>query len=105
MSDGLDDMAVGEGSIVRRKPDGSFECVPDEVTVEEPLEIRLGGASLAITMRTPGHDEELTAGFLLAEGLIRDKADVQNIEPAAADSLGNIVEVTLSPNAATPKLE
>ena len=44
--------------------------VDDEVAVEEPLEIRVDGAPLAVTMRTPGHDEELAAGFLYGEGLI-----------------------------------
>jgi FdhD protein len=42
----------------------------DEVAVEEPLEIRVDGAPLAVTMRTPGHDEELALGFLYGEGLI-----------------------------------
>ena len=42
----------------------------DEVAVEEPLEIRVDGAPLAVTMRTPGHDEELALGFLHGEGLI-----------------------------------
>ena len=41
----------------------------DVVAVEEPLEIRIGGTAVAVTMRTPGHDEELALGFLLAEGL------------------------------------
>jgi FdhD protein len=41
---------------------------PDEVAVEEPLEIRVGGEPIAVTMRTPGHDEELALGFLLSEG-------------------------------------
>jgi FdhD protein len=44
--------------------------VPDEVAVEEPLEIRVDGAPLAVTMRTPGQDEELAAGFLHGEGLV-----------------------------------
>src|SRR6059058_215830 len=44
--------------------------VRDEVAVEEPLEIRVAGEPLAVTMRTPGHDEELAAGFLYGEGLI-----------------------------------
>ena len=44
--------------------------VSDEVAVEEPLEIRVDGAPLAVTMRTPGHDEELALGFLYGEGLI-----------------------------------
>jgi FdhD protein len=42
----------------------------DEVAVEEPLEVRVDGAALAVTMRTPGHDEELAAGFLHGEGLL-----------------------------------
>ncbi len=42
----------------------------DEVAVEEPLEIRVDGRPLAVTMRTPGHDEELALGFLYGEGLI-----------------------------------
>ena len=46
--------------------------VSDEVAVEEPLEIRVDGAALAVTMRTPGHDEELALGFLYGEGLITE---------------------------------
>ena len=42
----------------------------DEVAVEEPLEIRVDGRPLVVTMRTPGHDEELALGFLYGEGLI-----------------------------------
>ena len=43
--------------------------VEDRVAVEEPLEIRVAGAPLAVTMRTPGHDEELALGFCVSEGL------------------------------------
>ena len=46
----------------------------DLVVVEEPLEIRVGGKPLVVTMRTPGNDEELAAGFLHAEGMIAGKA-------------------------------
>src|ERR1700745_751765 len=52
---------------VLRLPAGTTE--PDRVAVEEPLEIRIGGAPVAVTMRTPGHDEELALGFCLSEGL------------------------------------
>jgi FdhD protein len=52
---------------VVRLPDGRTE--PDHVAVEEPLEIRIGGRPVAVTMRTPGHDEELALGFCLSEGL------------------------------------
>jgi FdhD protein len=62
----------------------------DEVAVEEPLEIRVAGEALAVTMRTPGHDEELALGFLHGEGLI-------GTEPRAAgptaDLAANVVEV------------
>jgi FdhD protein len=53
---------------VVRLPDGRTER--DHVAVEEPLEIRIGGVPVAVTMRTPGHDEELVLGFLRGEGLI-----------------------------------
>jgi FdhD protein len=52
---------------VLRLPAGSTER--DRVAVEEPLEIRIGGRPVAVTMRTPGHDEELALGFCLSEGL------------------------------------
>ena len=52
---------------VVRLPDGRTER--DHVAVEEPLEIRIGGVPVAVTMRTPGHDEELALGFCLSEGL------------------------------------
>lgn len=88
---------IGAGTIVRRKADGNFECVTDDVAIEEPLEIRIGGKSVAITMRTPGHDEELAAGFLLSEGLIRSHADLRSVERCALpSSLGNVVNVALA---------
>jgi FdhD protein len=52
---------------VVRLPGGREE--PDQVAVEEPLEIRIGGEPVAVTMRTPGHDDELALGFCLTEGL------------------------------------
>lgn len=63
--------------------------VADEVAVEEPLEIRAGGRPVAVTMRTPGHDEELALGFLYGEGL------VERALPAGPppDLAANIVEV------------
>jgi FdhD protein len=63
--------------------------VRDEVAVEEPLEIRVGGEALAVTMRTPGNDEELALGFLVGEGLI----DAPRAAGPPADLAGNIVEV------------
>jgi FdhD protein len=62
---------------------------PDVVAIEEPLEIRVDGAPLAVTMRTPGHDEELALGFLYGEGLIDGPREAGLTEDFAA----NIVEV------------
>jgi len=56
---------------VVRVPEGD---ATDVVTVEEPLEIRIGGRPVAVTMRTPGHDEELALGFALSEGLRPESA-------------------------------
>lgn len=61
----------------------------DEVAVEEPLEIRVDGQALAVTMRTPGHDEELALGFLYGEGLI----DGPRHAGPTSDFAANIVEV------------
>src|SRR5581483_23468 len=63
--------------------------VEDEVAVEEPLEIRVDGSPLTVTMRTPGHDEELALGFLLGEGLIDGPREAGPTE----DFASNIVEV------------
>jgi FdhD protein len=62
----------------------------DRIAIEEPLEIRVGGAALAITMRTPGHDEELAVGFLHGEGLLA--GPVRAVGPTD-DLAANIVEV------------
>ena len=65
----------------------------DEVAVEEPLEIRVAGRPLAVTMRTPGHDEELALGFLHGEGLI----DGPRVAGPPADLAANTVEVAGPP--------
>src|SRR5262249_15472634 len=61
----------------------------DHVAIEEPLEIRVDGEPLAVTMRTPGDDEELAAGFLFGEGLIDDAPRVA----PPADLAANTIEV------------
>ncbi len=61
---------------IRRYRDGAFVSRVDTVAGEEPLEIRIGGDALTVTMRTPGHDIELVHGFLYAEGIIRTAADI-----------------------------
>jgi FdhD protein len=71
---------------------GPRERTHDELAVEEPLEIRVDGQPLAVAMRTPGEDEELAAGFLAGEGLIRGRDEIESIGPTA-DLAANVVEV------------
>jgi FdhD protein len=59
--------------------------IEDEVAVEEPLEIRVDGEPLAVTMRTPGHDEELAVGFLFTEGLIEGRRHVDSVARCPQD--------------------
>jgi len=95
-----EEQGIGAGSVIRRKPDGTYECVTDEVAVEEPLEIRIGQDPLAVTMRTPGNDEELAAGFLLSEGIVRARSDLREIGRCTLPaSLGNVLNVTLAAGA------
>ncbi|MEA2637584.1 MAG: FdhD protein [Chloroflexota bacterium] len=76
----------------------------DEVSTEEPLEIRIGDVSLSVTMRTPGEDFDLAAGFLITEGIVAaaGEIDAMRMCPDAAAETGelNVVEVSLSPAAA-----
>jgi FdhD protein len=85
---------IGAGSIIRRNQNGEHECVSDEVAVEEPLEIRIGGEAVATTMRTPGNDEELAAGFLHSEGIVRNRADLN----ALSSTSENVINVELAPS-------
>ncbi len=73
----------------------------DTLVREEPLEIRIRGRGIAVTMRTPGADAELAAGFLLTEGLIRSRADLVEIAHCGrgeAALLGNTLNVFLAPH-------
>src|SRR5438045_2744376 len=65
---------IGAGSILRRKENGKYDCMTDEVAIEEPLEIRIAGSAIATTMRPPGHDEGLTACFLWSEAIVHRAA-------------------------------
>jgi FdhD protein len=77
---------------IERVRDGARDRVEDEVAIEEPLEIRVDGRALAVTMRTPGEDEELAVGFLAGEGLIADAADVESAGPTE-DFAANTIDV------------
>jgi FdhD protein len=69
----------------------------DEVAREEPLEIRVRGRAVSVTMRTPGHDQELAFGFLLSEGIIRRQEDMIRAEPCGRNDDGNLLNVVLAP--------
>ena len=78
----------------------------DAVAIEEPLEIRVGGRSVAVVMRTPGHDRELAAGFLLTEGIVRGRDDILDVvrcggAEGSREPAENIVDVLLAPGVAT----
>ncbi len=97
---------------IDRVEGGAASTVDDAIAIEEPLEIRLGYArpeggrgerSISITMRTPGNDEELAAGFLFTEGIIREAADIVGIGPCgppAMNGLINVVRVELADSVA-----
>ncbi|MEX1017276.1 MAG: formate dehydrogenase accessory sulfurtransferase FdhD [Phycisphaeraceae bacterium] len=72
----------------------------DALAVEALLELRIQGRALSVTMRTPGYDPELAAGFLLSEGLIRSKDDMHAIDTCARDVEGNVVNIYLKPHVA-----
>ena len=102
-------MTASSSAITVKKIAGnSANSVADHVAVEEPLEIRLGyltpagrtAKSVSITMRTPGSDFELAAGFLFSESIVENHSDIENMEhcgPAAPDTgTHNIVRVDLA---------
>jgi FdhD protein len=94
---------------VRRYTDGAFVSAQDTVAGEEPLELRVAGRQLTLTMRTPGHDVELAHGYLFAEGVIAAASDVRTIRYCdGVDEAGrntyNALDVTLSADR-TPALD
>jgi FdhD protein len=84
---------------------------PETLVVEEPLEIRVNGTPVTVTMRTPGSDVQLAQGFLLTEGVITQRAEVLTVRycrgaetPDGANSY-NVLDVTLAENVPTPGLD
>ena len=91
------DAAVTAVQMLRLSREGIAEKRSDDTAREEPLEIRVEGRSVAVVMRTPGHDEELTAGFLVTEGVVQKPRDILEITqcPVTTESKGNVVDVLL----------
>lgn len=81
---------------------------PETLAVEEPLEIRLGGVPLTVTMRTPGSDIELAQGFLLTEGIIGGRDDVVAARYCGSQDSANtynVLDVTLAPDVPPPAVD
>ena len=86
---------------------------PETLVVEEPLEIRVNGTAVTVTMRTPGSDIELAQGFLLTEGVIASREDVLTIRycdgrdgtDAQAANTYNVLDVTRAPGVRPPDLD
>ncbi|MGR3932878.1 formate dehydrogenase accessory sulfurtransferase FdhD [Streptomyces sp. BRA346] len=100
---------VTERRRVIRLRDGVVSPRPDTLVAEEPLEIRLNGRPLAITMRTPGDDFALAAGFLVSEGVLGSADELANIVYCAGatedgSNTYNVVDVKLAPGVPVPDI-
>ncbi|MDQ0964499.1 FdhD protein [Streptomyces sp. B4I13] len=100
---------VTERRRVLRIRDGAPSTRPDTLVAEEPMEIRLDGRPLAVTMRTPGDDFALAAGFLVSEGVVSRASDVTNIVYCAGathdgGNTYNVVDVRLAPGVPLPDI-
>ncbi|GEB60415.1 formate dehydrogenase accessory sulfurtransferase FdhD [Streptomyces gardneri] len=100
---------VTERRRVMRIRGGAVNTRPDTLVAEEPLEIRLNGKPIAITMRTPGDDFALAAGFLVSEGVLAAASDVRNIVYCAGATddgrnTYNVVDVQLAPGVVVPDI-
>lgn len=88
--------------VLRLTASGDRTRRPDTLAVEEPLEIRVGGRPLTVTMRTPGNDFDLVAGFLAAEGVIAGPADLESMRYCADTVEQNTLDVQLAEGVSPP---
>ena len=96
------DQSMRATPIIRFDGDLAAEQCDDLLAAEEPLEIRVGGKSIAVVMRTPGHDRELAAGFLVTEGILKRMEDVLDMVYCRGDDSEpqeNVLDVLLAPEA------
>lgn len=89
--------AAAPARVLKVNAAGSAREVEDVIAREEPLEIRVEGRAVAVVMRTPGHDEELAAGFLVSEGVVKSARDILEVSqcPSVNNEHGNVVDVLL----------
>jgi len=95
-----EEKGVTRRTVVRFSEGEAAAPEEDSVAVEEPLEIRVSGDTVAITMRTPGQDRELAVGFLFSEGILRSVEDLGGVTYCGRpgeEGWGNIIEVTPAP--------
>ncbi len=94
--------------VLRMAADRPATRRPDSLAAEEPMELRVGGRALAVTMRTPGHDVELAHGFLLTEGVITAADQLaaarycDSVDDTGANTY-NVLDVALAPGVAPPE--
>ena len=98
---------AGRRRVTRLRVGGTAEARADHLVVEEPLEIRVLNRPLAVTMRTPGNDVELAAGFLVSEAVIHDAEEYSTARYCAGATADegntyNVLDVTLAPGVAPP---
>jgi FdhD protein len=84
--------------LLRWQTGQSAQITRDELAVEEPLEIRIDTRPVVVTMRTPGNDDELAAGFLFTEGIIRSSTELCDIRLNRRNRTGNSIDVFLAPD-------
>lgn len=87
---------ISRRKVTRFTAGAGAEVGDDDVVLEEPLEIRVNGDDLAVTMRTPGEDSRLAVGFLFAEGIIASIDDIASVAPCGrpgSDGYGNVIDV------------
>lgn len=82
--------------------DGAVQSLQDSLAAEEPMEIRVDGTPLTVTMRTPGNDHELAAGFLLTEGIIESRDQLAKICAVTPDGAAQSNVFGIESHAAPP---
>ncbi len=106
MSQNLNTPGIVKSAVARLHADGGATSLNDDVVVEEPLEIRIGNHPFVVTMRTPGNDEELAAGFMTTEGFTHSKSDFKDIDRCRmASNPENTIRVRMSRGVKLEKIE